>query len=187
MSVMKSLDTVIEGCRKGDQAMQRELYERYSARFYALSRRYAKDDFIAKEILVDGFLEVFNNIKKYRGEGSFEGWMHTIFVRKASASYHRETLLPTCREDEILEDMKAEQNDIDRQIDIKEAFVVALRRLSDDDRSLFNVIAIEGYSFPEASRLFDTPPTTLKSRYYKIKQILGEELKMQLGDRYLRE
>lgn len=182
---MKSLDTVIEGCKKGDQAMQRELYERYSPRFYALSRRYSKDDFTAKEILIDGFLEVFNNINKYRGEGSFEGWMHTIFVRKAAALFHKQEMVPTSYVDEIDVDQKEERVDIEGQIDIREALVVALRSLDDDDRLLFNVIAVEGYSFPEASRLFDSPQSTLKSRYYKIKQVLGEILKNRLDNRYL--
>ena len=111
--------------------------------------------------------------------------MHTIFVRKAAALFHKQEMVPTSYVDEIDVDQKEERVDIEGQIDIREALVVALRSLDDDDRLLFNVIAVEGYSFPEASRLFDSPQSTLKSRYYKIKQVLGEILKNRLDNRYL--
>ena len=55
--------------------MQKELYDRFSARFYALCCRYAPDDDIAKELLVDGFMTIFSEIGNYRGDGAFEGWM----------------------------------------------------------------------------------------------------------------
>ena len=141
--------------------------------------------YFRRALLTIGDISNVDNINKYRGEGSFEGWMHTIFVRKAAALFHKQEMVPTSYVDEIDVDQKEERVDIEGQIDIREALVVALRSLDDDDRLLFNVIAVEGYSFPEASRLFDSPQSTLKSRYYKIKQVLGEILKNRLDNRYL--
>ena len=86
---MDNLERVIEGCKNGDAKMQRELYQRYSPRFYALCRRYSNDDEMANSALVDGFLTVFQSIGSYRGEGSFEGWMHKIFLRKIVHVYRK--------------------------------------------------------------------------------------------------
>ena len=70
---MIQIEDIIEGCRNGDKAMQKELYERYNRRFYAFCRRYATDDESAYEILVDGFITIYKNIDNYKGDGSFEG------------------------------------------------------------------------------------------------------------------
>ena len=75
---MKKLEEVIEGCKRGDKLSQKELYDRYSSRYFVFCRRYAADDESAKDILIDGFLAVFQSVDTYSGTGSFEGWMNWL-------------------------------------------------------------------------------------------------------------
>ena len=40
-------------------------------------------DETTKDIVQEGFLKVFSNIKQFKGKGSFEGWMKRIFINTA--------------------------------------------------------------------------------------------------------
>lgn len=178
---MIDLDSIIKGCRNGDSAMQKALYDRYSARFYALSLRYSPDAYIAKEILTEGFLMVFNNVSKYDGRGSFEGWMQTIFVRMAIKIYRRDRRHQVFDEEEGVADNLSVRPDMERQMDLREVLSYAMSRLSDDQRLIFNMIAVEEYTFIEASVMLDMPESTLKSKYYRIQQTMKDLVRGKLG------
>ena len=51
--------------------------------------RYCKDKSEAEDIMQEGFIKVFSNLKKFRGEGSFEGWIKRIMVNTAINHYQR--------------------------------------------------------------------------------------------------
>lgn len=37
----------------------------------------------AEDILQEGFIKLYKNLDRFRGEGSFEGWVRRIFVNTA--------------------------------------------------------------------------------------------------------
>ncbi len=55
----------------------------FVAQMHGLCYRYIGDSETAKDIVQEGFIKVFSNIKKFKGKGSFEGWMKRIFVNTA--------------------------------------------------------------------------------------------------------
>ena len=63
---------LIAACKKQDTNAQRELYEMYSPRMMGLCLKYCKDYDAAQDLLHDGFIKVFTQIKKYSGRGSLE-------------------------------------------------------------------------------------------------------------------
>lgn len=182
---MIQIEDIIEGCRNGDKAMQKELYERYNRRFYAFCRRYASDDESAREILVDGFITIYKNIDNYKGDGSFEGWMCTIFLRTAVAYYRdivrrRDTIKP-------LGDVECEQRcDIAQEIDIRDALIEALRKLSKRERAVFNLVAVDGYTMKEVGDELGITESTAKSHYYNAVESLRRILTKRLGTNYLK-
>ena len=82
---------IIEGCILGNPRMQRLLYERFSGKMYALCIRYAGNTDDAQDILQDGFVKVFFNIGKYKGTGSFEGWIRKIIVNTAIEHFRKKS------------------------------------------------------------------------------------------------
>lgn len=66
---------LIKGCLAGDRKSQRGLYELYSGKFLSICLRYIKDQDLAQDVLVEGFMKIFEKLDTYRQEGSFEGWM----------------------------------------------------------------------------------------------------------------
>ena len=182
---MDNLERVIEGCRCGDEAMQRELYRMYSPRFYALCRRYTSDDELAREALVEGFLEVFNSVNNFRSEGSFEGWMQTIFIRKAVRVFGRERRRQNVEVGIEEREFVFTPRDIGTQIDIREALVAALRSLSEKERKVFNLVAIEQYTLVETAEILSLPESTVKTQYYRAQRIMKKKLTKKLGKNYI--
>ena len=184
---MTDLDSIIKGCIAGNGDMQRELYERYSPRFYALCCRYAVDEAEAEDILVEGFTTIFTQVTNFRGEGSFEGWMQTIFVRRASLYYRRHARQRQLQVDDGKQPTLNPAKVIDRQIDVQRAVHAAMQHLSDKERLTFNMIAIEGYTFAEAAQIQERPVSTVKSQYYKALWQMQRRLRRSLGINYLKE
>lgn len=182
---MMNIDSVIEGCRKGNRAMQKVLYDTYSPRFFAVCRRYAADDEEARDILVDGFIAVYECIEKYKGEGSFEGWMHSIFQRTAIA-YYRKNLRIQKTFSSMDNVEYPDTGNVIHQIDIRDALIEALRQLPDEERIIFNLVAVEEYSFVDAGEATGIAVSTAKSRYYRALQKVQNILKSRLGDHYLK-
>ena len=69
-----------EGCRKGDNAARRELYDRYAGRLLAVCLRYSGDRSTAEDLMHDAFLKIYGAFDRfsYRGPGSLRAWMERI-------------------------------------------------------------------------------------------------------------
>jgi DNA-directed RNA polymerase specialized sigma24 family protein len=64
------LDNIVKRCVKGDRKAQRELYETYYSKMMGVCYRYVNNTEDARDILQDGFVKVYSNIKKYNFNGS---------------------------------------------------------------------------------------------------------------------
>ena len=78
---------LIEGCIAGDRAFQTKLYDLFAPKMLGVCMRYAKNREEAEEVLHEGFMRVFTYIKKFKGIGSFEGWIRKIMVNCALSKY----------------------------------------------------------------------------------------------------
>lgn len=166
--------------------MQKALYDRFSGKFYVLCQRYSPNDSVAQEVLSDGFLCVFEQINNYRGEGSFEGWMRTIFLRYAIRRYKQENRHEKVNIDEENKLPHVVSNH-ESQLDVRKALMDAMRQLPAIERQTFNLVAVEGYKLDEAAKLLEENISTLKSRYYKVLQKMKTMLTKTLGEEYLKE
>lgn len=181
---MIDLDHIIEGCKKGDVAMQSELYKLYSPRFYAVCRRYLADEDMANDALVEGFITIFRTVGQYGHKGSFEGWMNTIFVREAIHQLQKNALLSDREVPEEQALNKGYHNDIDKQIDVRDALRKAMSALTDRQRLLVNLITIDDHTFVQVADMLQTPESTVKWQYYQAMEIVRRIMKNKLKGTY---
>ena len=73
---------IILGCVKEDEKAQRELFDFYQAKMFLVCLENCKNEKIAREALIEGFIKIYDNIKKFRG-GSFESWMIEIMKKES--------------------------------------------------------------------------------------------------------
>jgi RNA polymerase sigma factor (sigma-70 family) len=169
---------LISGCINGDRKMQRELYERYSAKMFGVCLRYAGSTEEAEDILQEGFIKVFKKIGSYRGEGSFEGWIRRIFVNTAIEQFRRKTYMQPITE---REENSVEANYLSVLDNLAEKDIVKLvQQLSPGYRTVFNMYVVEGYTHRQIADVLGISEGTSKSQLSRAKIILQDLVKKHI-------
>jgi RNA polymerase sigma factor (sigma-70 family) len=78
---------LIQQCLSNSTLAQNELYRRFAGKMMGVCMRYAKNRDDAKDILQDAFVRVYLNLKSFKAEGSFEGWIKRIMINTAIKHY----------------------------------------------------------------------------------------------------
>lgn len=145
-----SLDEIIAGCKKGERRYQKLLYEKYYNTFFGIALRYYMDKDKAASISNEGFLRVFNKIKKFSEQGSFEGWMKRLMKNLILDDIRRERKISYIDniEDKIIE--KVTNSNIDIEMQTRDV-VQLLKELPEMERIVFNLFVLEGYSHKDIS------------------------------------
>ena len=165
---------LIEGCKKHESYAQRQLYDRFSGKMYALCNRYVKDKMEAEDVLVSSFTKVFERIHQYSGEGSFEGWLRRIVVNE-SLSYLRKNKNMYLETD--IEAVNHEPNfeKIDTQLETEDLLKM-INDLPTGYRIVFNMYAIDGYSHKEIGSHLGINENTSKSQLSRARALLQRNL-----------
>ena len=168
-----SLQRLIENCMLDNRVAQKQLFDTYAGELMTLCRRYAVDEENAKDILQEGFIKVFTNLKSYKSLGSFEGWMKKIFIHTA-IRYQKKFKTKY---------VQVDSNDIENQLITHEYFIdhlltdeilAILDKLPLGYKTIFNLYAIEGYSHKEISEILKIDEGTSRSQLFKAKKTLKE-------------
>jgi RNA polymerase sigma-70 factor (ECF subfamily) len=172
---MMSEAEIISGCIKGDKKAQKALYDRYSAKMLGVCLRYFKNTDEAEDALQEGFIRVFNNIGKYRGDGSFDGWVRRIIVNTALNVYkmNLKHYYATDYDDiqETTADVKLSYDTLSVEFLLK-----VIQSLPEGYRLIFNLYEIEGYSHKEIGKMLGISINTSKSQLMKSKSYIRNKL-----------
>lgn len=161
---------IIKGCCEGNIIAQKILYKSLSSKMFGVCMRYTNDYHIAEDILQDGFIKVFKNISKYRGEGSFEGWIRRIFVNTAIEHYRKKVNMYALTEIES-DHIKTYDGDIVDQLQAEDLLRL-IGELSPGYRTVFNMYVIEGYSHQEIGEMLGISEGTSKSQLSRARSLL---------------
>lgn len=161
---------LLENCIAGDRKSQKELYEMYSSKMFAVCLRYSKNQMDAEDILQDGFVKLFNNLHRFRGEGSFDGWVRRIFVNTAIEHIRRKNLSTTVGEGLENTIVDKHRNALDNLYE--KDILATSKTLSDGYRTVFNLYAVEGFSHKEIASQLGITESTSKSQFSRAKAIL---------------
>ena len=169
-----SENRLLENCIAGNRKSQKDLYDLYSPKMFSVCLRYSKNQMDAEDILQDGFVKLFNNLHRFRGEGSFDGWVRRIFVNTAIEHIRRKNLNTTGGEG--LENTIADKhrNALDNLYE--KDIIKTANTLSDGYRTVFNLYAVEGYSHKEIAAQLGITESTSKSQFSRAKAILRNML-----------
>lgn len=172
---MISDEEIIKGCIDGDKKFQYLLYKKYAPSMLGVCIRYFKDTEEAEDALQEGFIKVFKNIKKFRFEGSFEGWIRRIMINTA-LNYYRSNL-----KHYFHSDITENENKIVFDKDFNQDFYVEdllkiVRDLPPGYRMIFNLFEIEGYSHKEIAAKMNISKNTSKSQLLKARKLLQKKL-----------
>ncbi|HEX5169405.1 MAG TPA: sigma-70 family RNA polymerase sigma factor [Cyclobacteriaceae bacterium] len=165
---------LIKGCRQGDRNAQRELYESYSSKMYALCYRYVRNAMEAEDIMVMAFMKVFDRIDQFKGEGSFEGWIRRIMVNE-SLTHLRKNRNMYLEMDIDAAMREPHYNQHEHQLEAED-LINMIRELPAGYRAVFNMYAIDGYSHKEIAEQLGITESTSKSQLNRARAYLQKML-----------
>ena len=161
-----------EGCLKNDRKQQELLYKTLAPKMMAVCMRYAHDKDEAQDILQEGFIKMFNNVHKYRGEGNLEGWIRRIMVRSAISRYRK--LKPMVLVEDFADDSESFSNSYNAHgLEAKELMDM-VQKLPQTYRSVFNMYAIEGYSHQEIGNTLGITELLSRTNLHRARTILKD-------------
>lgn len=167
---MEELIHIVKGCLNNNREDQNRLYRLFAGKMYAVCLRYAAGEEDARDLLQDGFVKVFQNLQRYKGAGSLEGWMRRVFVNLALDRYRSSrTMLSIDEQNEAeLDDNNSNALDL-----LSEKEIMALiRQLPDQYRLVFNLHVLEGYPHQEIASMLGIAESTSRSNLARAKEIL---------------
>ncbi len=160
---------LIKGCRRGDRLAQKMLYERFAPKMFGVCKRYVRSREDAEDVLIEGFFKVYDNIDKFRGQGSFEGWVRRIVVNQSLMFLRKRHNFQ----------LTVEVSNIEVQTGISiedelaaEDILNLLNKLPVGYRTVFNLYVIEGYKHREIADIMGISINTSKSQLILAKKRL---------------
>ncbi len=165
---------MIEACKQGNRTAQRQLYEKYASRMYALCLRYVRADIEAEDVLMRGFMKVYTNIQRFEGKGSFEGWIRRIVVNEALEYLRKNKTLFLQTEIEAAS-YQLDYQSLESSLDAEDLQAL-IRQLPPGYQTVFNLYAIEGYSHKEIAEMLEISEGTSKSQLSRARSLLQQYL-----------
>ena len=169
---------LIQGCVCGDRVAQKQLYDRYNSLFFAICLRYMPTREDAEDVMITGFSIIFSKMDTFKQEGSFEGWMKRIIINTAITTLRSNSKYYNTEHDseelDGIENVESAKT-IYEQINIKD-ILGQIQQLPTGYRTIFNLFAIEGYSYEEIAQMLDISIGTVRSQLAKARKTLQKRL-----------
>lgn len=169
-------EELVRGCVEGKSKFQQALYTKFAPVMKGVCIRYSDTVEEAEDILQDGFIKVYLNLKNFRLDGSLEGWVRRIMVNtalnyyraKQKSSYHANI-------DEIVESVEDVRIDNYDKLNTK-VLLQMIEELPPGYRMVFNMFEIEGYSHKEIADELNVSVNTSKSQLLKARRSLQQKI-----------
>jgi len=169
-----NIDDLILKCKQQDKKAQELLYRTFSPKFFVLCLKYCSSYEQAKDSLHDGFIKIYQNLNKYTGKGSFEGWMTRIMINNAINEYQGKSVFISIEDSDFQEDnLDLEQDYSDLSFNF---LMEIIQLLPDQYRLVFCLYVLDGFSHKEISQTLNISIGTSKSNLSRARLKLQESI-----------
>jgi len=166
---------IIKACLKGNRLAQNNLYQLFADKMFVVCLRYANSKAEAKDILQDGFIKIFTNLKQFNNKGSFEGWIRRIIVNTALEKFRDKNHMFAVSMETEFDPNNKYYDHVISELSAKDLLKL-IQELSPQYKTVFNLYAIEGYSHKEICQMLDIKEGTSKSNLSRAREILKEKV-----------
>lgn len=172
-----TLPALVAGCALLDRDSQKKLYAHFYGYAFSICHRYVSKEEETLEVVNDGFLKIFNELKHFLPrydsfENSLKGWVRRIFINTAIDHVRKEKNRMVFMHDQIdaVENVSVPAAGLER-LSHKELLEL-ITTLSPAYRMVFNMYVIDGYTHEEISGMLHIAVGTSKSNLAKARMNL---------------
>ena len=165
-----------ELCARGDEKARNELYTRYAAYLFTLSIRYVGNRELARDMMHDAMIKIFDTVGKYKQAGSLKAWCARVTINmvidhlRKSKRMDMQPLEPM--QEKIPEPQKEEIAKVPKQ-----ELMRMVGELPETKRAIFNLYCVEGYSHKDIAEMLNIKEKTSSSLLFKARAQLAENVR----------
>lgn len=186
--VERSVDQqLVVRVQKGDKTAFDLLVRKYQHRIAKLVSRYVADRSEVEDVTQEAFIRAFRAIKGFRGESAFYTWLYRIAVNTAKNYLVAQGRRPPSVDVEAEEAEAIDAGSNLRDATTPERHLLAdeigrtvervLAGLPEDLRTALTLREIDGLSYEEIAEIMDCPIGTVRSRIFRAREAIDEELR----------
>ena len=179
---------LVERVQRGDKQAFDLLVAKYQRKLFRLLSRLIRDPAEIEDVAQEAFIKAYRALPNFRGESAFYTWLYRIAINTAKnylvAQGRR---APTQTEAEIEDAENFEDGDSLRTEDtpdrmllskqVAEAVNRAIERLPEELRTAIVLRELEGLSYDEIAESMNCPIGTVRSRIFRAREAVAEELR----------
>ena len=183
---------LVERAQRGDKHAYELLVAKYQRRLARLISRFVRDAAEVEDVTQDAFVKAYRALPTFRGESAFYTWLYRIGINTAKnyllALKRRAPTSTQFDADEaegfedagLLQEVSTPENELmsKQVVDVVNA---SLQQLPDDLRTALTLREIEGLSYEEIAAVMDCPIGTVRSRIFRAREAVAENLRPLLG------
>ena len=173
--------------QKGDKTAFDLLVRKYQHKVAKLVSRYVRDRREVEDVTQEAFIKAYRAIGGFRGESAFYTWLYRIAVNTAKNYLESQSRRPPGSDMEIegaelIESGEGlrDQATPERQMLTNEIATTVhrvLEHLPPDLRTAITLREIEGMSYEEIAEVMDCPIGTVRSRIFRAREAIDQELR----------
>ena len=185
---------LVARAQRGDKRAFELLVEKYQRKLARLLSRFIRDPAEVEDVAQEAFIKAYRALPAFRGDSAFYTWLYRIGINTAKnylmAMGRR---APTSTEVEAEEAEGFDEGEQLRDINTPESVLLSkeiaetvnstIEKLPEELRTAIQLREIEGMSYEDIARVMDCPIGTVRSRIFRAREAIAEQLRPLLGTR----
>jgi RNA polymerase sigma-70 factor (ECF subfamily) len=185
---------LVTRAQQGDKQAFNLLVVKYQRKLARLLSRFIRDPAEVEDVTQEAFIKAYRALPAFRGDSAFYTWLYRIGINTAKnylmAMGRR---APTSTEVEAEEAEGFEEGEQLRDINTPESVLLSkeiaqtvnstIEKLPEELRKAIQMREIEGMSYEDIAQAMDCPIGTVRSRIFRAREAIAEQLRPLLGTR----
>jgi len=182
---------LVERVQRGDKTAFDLLVRKYQFRVGKLVSRYVNDRTEVEDVTQEAFIKAYRALPGFRGDSAFYTWLYRIAINTAKNYLVSAGRRPPRTDIDAVDAENLDGGADLREIDTPERILLrdeiaqtvrsTIDALPDDLRTAITLREFEGLSYDEIASVMDCPIGTVRSRIFRAREAIDNELKPLIG------